>query len=85
MASNPLLTLGTLFVNNENQGTTIVVSNHLSVWIVKTTKSDSDEYASFQQSRKYEKYTLSLFNPIWERQSNVQLPVWVMWLKIEAF
>ena len=29
MASNPLLTLGTIFVNNENQGTTIVVSDQL--------------------------------------------------------
>ena len=29
MASNPLSTLGTIFVNNENQGTTIVVSDHI--------------------------------------------------------
>ena len=27
MASNPLWTLGTIFVKNENQGTTIVVSD----------------------------------------------------------
>ena len=27
MASNPLSTLGTIFVNNENQGTTMVVSD----------------------------------------------------------
>ena len=42
MASNPLSTLGTIFVDNENQGTTIVVSDHkiisfliLSVLVVK--------------------------------------------------
>ena len=31
MASNPLSTLGTIFVNNENQGTTIVVSDHIKI------------------------------------------------------